>query len=136
MPVPGPETLQVNIRTSQTLLLPLAIAVALAACSKKEEAAAPAAAPAATAPGAPAYTLDESKLPPYNAFHASDLDASVDACSDFGAHVNGKWLAANEIPGDRTSWGAFEMLDGPVTLMGSRVTYTPSLATSRPLTRS
>src|SRR5690606_16242311 len=27
-----------------------------------------------------------------------------------GGHVNGKWLAANEIPGDRTSWGAFEML--------------------------
>ncbi|MBO9718382.1 MAG: peptidase [Pseudoxanthomonas sp.] len=98
-----------NIRTSQTLLLPLAIAVALAACSKKEEAA-----PAATASNAPAATelkLDESTLPAYNAFHVSDLDTTLDACSDFGGYVNGKWLAANEIPGDRTSWGAFTILD-------------------------
>ena len=29
---------------------------------------------------------------------------------DFAGHVNGKWLAANPIPGDRSSWGAFEML--------------------------
>ncbi len=100
-----------NIRKSQTLLLPLAIAVALAACSKKEDAAPAAATPApAAAPAAPAYTLDESKLPSYNAFHASDLDSAVDACSDFGGYVNGKWLAANEIPGDRTSWGAFTIL--------------------------
>jgi len=96
----------VNIRKTQTLLLPLAIAAALAACSKQEPAAnqAPAAETAT-------YTLDESKLPAYNAFQVSDLDPSVDACADFGAYVNGKWLAANEIPGDRTSWGAFTILD-------------------------
>ena len=41
----------------------------------------------------------------------ADLDTSKDACTDFGGYVNGKWLAANAIPGDRTSWGAFEMLD-------------------------
>src|SRR5690606_10998350 len=29
----------------------------------------------------------------------------------FGSYVNGTWLAANPVPGDRTSWGAFEMLD-------------------------
>jgi putative endopeptidase len=40
-----------------------------------------------------------------------DLDVSKDACTDFGGYANGKWLAANAIPGDRTSWGAFEMLD-------------------------
>ena len=28
-----------------------------------------------------------------------------DACTDFGGYVNGKWLAANPIPGDRTSVG-------------------------------
>src|SRR3546814_19507303 len=29
----------------------------------------------------------------------------------FNAYANGKWLAANPVPGDRTSWGAFEMLN-------------------------
>ena len=56
-------------------------------------------------------TLDESKLPPVNRFLIADLDTSKNACTDFGGYVNGKWLAANKIPSDRTSWGAFEMLD-------------------------
>src|SRR3546814_20833373 len=55
--------------------------------------------------------LDESKLPPVNRFELADLDSSMNACIDFGGYVNGKWLAANAIPGDRTSWGAFEMLN-------------------------
>ncbi|MCA1714746.1 MAG: peptidase, partial [Gammaproteobacteria bacterium] len=60
---------------------------------------------------APALTLDESKLPPVNRFTLADVDTSKNACNDFGGYVNGKWLATNQIPGDRTSWGAFEMLD-------------------------
>ena len=98
-----------NTRKSQTLLLPLAIAAALAACSRQDEAAPAAADAPAAAPAA--LTLDESKLPPVNRFALADLDASVDACTDFAGYANGKWLAANPIPGDRTSWGAFEMLD-------------------------
>ncbi len=54
--------------------------------------------------------LDQSKLPPFNQFRATDLDAARNACADFNGFVNGRWLAANAIPGDRTSWGAFEML--------------------------
>lgn len=54
--------------------------------------------------------LDQSKLPPFNQFKATDLDAARNACTDFNGFVNGRWLAANAIPGDRTSWGAFEML--------------------------
>ena len=92
-------------RTPKLLLLSLAVAGALAACGG-DDTAAPA--PAATAPR---LSLDESKLPAYNAFLASDLDTSIDACADFGGYVNGKWLAANEIPGDRSSWGAFTILD-------------------------
>ncbi len=91
----------------QALLLSLAIATALTACNKD----APAPEAAAPAKAAPALTLDEAKLPPVNRFLASDLDAGRNACVDFGGFVNGKWLAANPIPGDRTSWGAFEMLD-------------------------
>ena len=91
----------------RALLLSLAIAASLAAC-KKDDAAPAAAEPAAAA--APALTLDESKLPPVNQFKATDLDAAKNACTDFNGFVNGQWLAANAIPGDRTSWGAFEML--------------------------
>jgi putative endopeptidase len=54
--------------------------------------------------------IDEAKLPPVNHFKPSDIDTSKNACSDFGAYVNGKWQATNEIPGDRSSWGAFDML--------------------------
>ncbi|KGM50931.1 peptidase [Lysobacter concretionis Ko07 = DSM 16239] len=91
----------------QALLLALAVTTALAACSRQD--ATPAASEAADT--ATALTLDESKLPPVNRFQIGDLDKTRDACTDFGSYVNGTWLAANNIPGDRTSWGAFEMLD-------------------------
>ncbi len=93
------------------LLLSLSITLALAACSGGGE---PASASADAKPAAKAeanYTIDESKLPPVNRFDVADLDTSKNACTDFAGYVNGKWLAANEIPGDRSSWGAFEMLD-------------------------
>ena len=96
-----------SILKPRALLLSLAIAASLAACNKDD--AAKNTAVQAT-PAAPALTLDESKLPPFNQFKASDLDAGKNACADFSGFVNGKWLAANAIPGDRTSWGAFEML--------------------------
>ncbi len=99
------------IRKPQILLLSLAVTVSLAACSKPNEAAAPAAG-AETAVVAPAaLTLDEAKLPPVNRFLVADLDTGKNACTDFAGYANGKWLAANAIPGDRASWGAFEMLD-------------------------
>ena len=97
------------MKTHKTLLLSLPIAAALAACQKP--AADAGAAKAEAKPAAPAYTLDESRLPPFNQFLAADLDPAKSACTDFGAYVNGTWLAANPVPGDRTSWGAFEMLD-------------------------
>jgi putative endopeptidase len=95
------------VKKPQVLMLSIAVAAALAGCAKKEEAA-KAEAPAASTETA--LKLDESKLPPVNRFAIGDLDASKNACVDFGGYVNGKWLAANAIPGDRTSWGAFEML--------------------------
>ncbi|KGQ20732.1 Metallopeptidase [Lysobacter dokdonensis DS-58] len=95
-------------RKPQVLLLSLSIVAALAAC-KPGDKAADAAKSADSA--APKLTLDESKLPPVNFFQAGDIDAAKNACTDFNGYVNSKWLAANPIPGDRTSWGAFEMLD-------------------------
>ncbi|WP_310163318.1 M13 family metallopeptidase [Pseudoxanthomonas japonensis] len=93
------------------MMLSLAVATVLAACAKKEDAApAPAADAAVQAPATQALTLDESALPGVNRFQIGDLDTTKNACTDFAGYANGKWLAANAIPSDRTSWGAFEML--------------------------
>jgi putative endopeptidase len=96
-----------DVTMNKTLLLALPIVIVLSGCPGQDPVAAAAGAvrPAGTLP------LDESRLPPVTRFLASDLDPSKDACHDFGGYVNGKWLAANGVPGDRTSWGAFEMLD-------------------------
>ena len=107
-----------TVKKPQALLLSLAVALALSACTgDKAEApatdttAADADAAGADAAGAKALTLDESKLPPVNRFQFADIDDSKNVCTDLNAYANGKWLAANPVPGDRTSWGAFEMLD-------------------------
>jgi putative endopeptidase len=98
---------------NHAMLKPAALAAALAstlALGACKQAPAPAADTAKAAPATPAYTLDEAKLPPVIRFTPADLDAAGNACKDFGAYVNGKWLAANDIPADRSSWGAFDML--------------------------
>ncbi len=94
---------------SSRLLKPLsfsiALAIGLSACAKKEEAAVP-----AKTETAPTLSIDFSKLPALPAFNAADLDAASPICVDLNQHVNGKWLAANPVPNDKTSWGSFEML--------------------------
>src|SRR5690606_13299291 len=87
----------------RVLLLSLAVTAALAGCQKD------APAPAADADKATAPTAME--LPPTSAFAIADLDTNADACTDLDAFVNGKWLAANPVPSDRTTLGSFEMLD-------------------------
>ncbi|WP_166207800.1 M13 family metallopeptidase [Cognatiluteimonas telluris] len=72
---------------------PLALAAALALCLSGNS--------AARATGANAATP---------VFDVADLDAGVSACSDFNGFVNGKWVAANPIPPDRSRWGAFDAL--------------------------
>ena len=86
-------------RKPQILMLSLAVAAALAACAKKEDAA-PAADTAAKAPDALQLKLDESSLPGVNRFQIGDLDTSKNACTDFAGYANGKWLAANAIPSE------------------------------------
>ncbi|MEZ5543873.1 MAG: M13-type metalloendopeptidase [Lysobacteraceae bacterium] len=87
-------------------------AVLLAGCQPESSSvgstAAPAPAPKAAA-AAPAIDL-ASIEPKQIQFHPGDLDASVSACTDLNAYVNSKWLAANPVPGDRTTWGSFEVL--------------------------
>ena len=63
--------------------------------------------PAPTA--VPAFDLASIKTQEVR-FQASDLDPAVVACDDLNGYVNGKWLAANPVPSDRTTWGSFETL--------------------------
>ena len=97
--IPSPECF-VN-KSLKLLSLSVAVALGLSACKKEETAVA--AEPAK-------LSIDLAKLPPLPAFAVADLDTSVSACTDLNQFVNGKWLAANPVPGDRTSWGSFEML--------------------------
>ena len=96
--------------TPSRLLLPLAVAAALAACAKPAEPAPAAVTPTAGAPAAAALSLDESKLPQPVRFAVGDLDPAGSACDNLGEYVNGRWLAANPIPGDRSSWGVSDVL--------------------------
>ncbi len=66
---------------------------------------------AAASPGTPAWTLDESTLTAPIRFSAADLDPAKGACDDFSGYANTRWLAANPIPGDKTSWGPFDVLE-------------------------
>jgi len=40
----------------------------------------------------------------------ASLDRAADPCADFYTFVNGKWVAANPVPADRTRWGTFDEL--------------------------
>ena len=84
------------------LTLSAAIALSLTAC-KKEPA-------VEIAPEPEKLSIDFSKLPALPAFNVADVDVNASACVDLNDYVNGKWLAANPVPSDRTTWGSFEML--------------------------
>ena len=58
-----------------------------------------------------AMTLGTSALAaPSTAFDVSEIDSSINACTDFNGFVNAKWVAAHPIPADRTRWGSFDAL--------------------------
>jgi putative endopeptidase len=47
---------------------------------------------------------------PISGFDPAELDDAVHPGDDFFAYVNGKWIAENEIPADRSRYGAFDIL--------------------------
>jgi putative endopeptidase len=59
----------------------------------------------AFAKAAPPVVLDESKLPQAFHFDPKDRDDATPVCKDLNLNVNGKWMAANPIPADKTAWG-------------------------------
>ena len=85
--------------------LTVAIAVALAACNKTETPAAD----TADAAAKPAFDLSQIKTPLIS-LNSADLDPAIAACADLNGFVNSKWLTANPVPNDQTTWGSFEIL--------------------------
>ncbi|WP_445146351.1 M13 family metallopeptidase [Dyella sp. Tek66A03] len=91
------------------IALAVSLALSLSACGKHEQAEQSAPAAASTAP-ATAGTTAAAPTAPKSVFDMSELDHNIQACDDFNAFVNSKWVAANPIPNDRTRWGAFDKL--------------------------
>ncbi|GAA0267158.1 M13 family metallopeptidase [Alteraurantiacibacter aestuarii] len=66
----------------------------------------------------------------------TQLDPSVDPGADFDAYVNGKWVAATEIPADRSGYGPFDILaegavDDVETLVTELVAADPAPGTTQ-----
>jgi putative endopeptidase len=95
-------------RRVSDVALPIAAVLLLTQAGCKPAAEVPVAATRASTP--PAWSLDESKLLPAIRFSPADLDTSGSACRDLASYVDAKWLAANPIPGDQTSWGTWDIL--------------------------
>jgi putative endopeptidase len=93
-----------NVRNLVPLGLTIAIAASLAACGKHHTA------PAASADAAtPAFDQSQIKTALIS-LNSADLDPSIAACTDLNGFVNSKWLTANPVPNDQTTWGSFEIL--------------------------
>ncbi|MFK2903563.1 peptidase [Dyella ginsengisoli] len=89
------------------LVLGVSLALSLAACGKHDDTApAPAPAKATTA----ASVAAAAPTAPKSVFDVSELGQPNLACQDFNSFVNAKWVAANPIPDDQTSWGSFNVL--------------------------
>jgi putative endopeptidase len=101
--------LVVNLGILKPLSFAVAVALSVSACTKPSDPAAPSTA-TETKDAAKSLSIDLSKLPALPAFNAADLDPKASACVDLNQYVNGKWLAANPVPSDKTTWGSFEML--------------------------
>lgn len=98
-----------KFRTLAPLGLTAAIAASLVACGGADPT--PHAAADTTAGGDPPPAFDPSQLStPLVSLQRADLDPSIPACTDLNAFVNRKWLQANPVPGDQTTWGSFEIL--------------------------
>ena len=84
--------------------LTVAIAASLASCGKTDTAA-----PNAAADATPAFDQSQLKTALIS-LDSADLDPAIAACTDLNGFVNSKWLTANPVPNDQTTWGSFEIL--------------------------
>lgn len=89
-----------NKNLTRPLILILGLATAGTAIASPDQAAANTAQDAATIKPSAARQV----------FDTSELDDSVDACTNLNTFVNAQWIAANPIPEDKIRWGSFDQL--------------------------
>jgi putative endopeptidase len=103
--------MRLSLSNTQKTPLALAFTLLLSACQSPQPQAVAEAPKSEVPPAAPVkLVIDEGVLPVGFSLKASDR-GSVAACADLNAHINQRWIDANPIPADRTTWGSFEMLD-------------------------
>ena len=54
--------------------------------------------------------MPDEAAPLRSGIDLSELDNTVRPGNDFFAYVNGKWVAATEMPGDKSRYGTFDIL--------------------------
>src|SRR5579862_2017764 len=64
----------------------------------------------APSPSAPSAPNASGAMPVVEHFSLEQVDKGIDPCSDFFQYACSKWLKANPIPQDQTSWGTFNTL--------------------------
>ena len=57
-----------------------------------------------------ALLLSASIFAQSTAFDLSQMDTSVEACTNFYDYANGVWLKNAQIPGDRSRYGTFDIV--------------------------
>lgn len=95
--------MQLTMSLTKSLVLAAGLAAAVG-CERGQQAAAQ---DAINQPPASSAAVAAAHKP---VFDVSELDTSVSPCTDLNAFVNSKWVKANPIPPDRTSWGSFAEL--------------------------
>jgi putative endopeptidase len=88
-------------------MLVMAMALGVAALGTQEQATAKSSSPVPRAARTTSLPIADTVT---RVFDVSELNPRINVCEDFNGFVNAKWVAANPIPNDRTSWGAFDQL--------------------------
>lgn len=86
-----------NKNLTKPLILPLGLAIAGSAIAHSD----------------PATSHEAATIKPSAAKHVfdtSELNDSVDACTNLNTFVNAQWIEANPIPDDKIRWGSFDQL--------------------------
>ena len=94
------------------LLLPLAIAGAIAGCSQSDD---PQASVAAKEAASAHETVATQVAELGSGIDLAAMDTSVRPQDDFYSYVNGNWIKNTEIPADKSRWGGFSILRDKAT---------------------
>ncbi|MDY6984458.1 MAG: M13-type metalloendopeptidase, partial [Pseudomonadota bacterium] len=106
-------------------LLPVSLAVLLAACGQPESSNAPSAADAVSTSASETATLGSG-------VELANFDTSISPGTNFYEYVNGTWLANTPIPADKSNYGSFTVLADTADEQLRAIIESASVADSAP----